>query len=96
MKRFTAALLGLVLAYGSGMALAGPIEEVVRLGAARLQAFQDSNADAYAAAFAGNGVLQSSFSPFRIEGKEAIRAYFGELACDTDVGLGHGASKSMG
>ena len=42
----------------------------------RLQALLDGNVDGYVAAYADNAVFQSSFTPFRIEGKEAIRAYF--------------------
>jgi uncharacterized protein (TIGR02246 family) len=79
MNRFIAAFLGLVVLHLAGPASAGPLEEVAQLAAARGQAFQDGNADAYSADFADNAVLQSSFSPFRIEGKAAIKAYFVEL-----------------
>jgi uncharacterized protein (TIGR02246 family) len=57
----------------------GPVEEVNEIAKPRQQAFAQGNVDALTAAFADNAVLQSSFSPFRIEGKEAIRAYFGQL-----------------
>jgi uncharacterized protein (TIGR02246 family) len=58
---------------------AGPAEEVAQIAGPRLQAFQDGNLDAYVAAYADNAVVQSSLSPFRIEGKEPIRAYLAEL-----------------
>jgi uncharacterized protein (TIGR02246 family) len=57
---------------------AGPAEEVARIAAARFQAFEDGSVDGYTANFADNAVLTSSISAFRIEGKEAIRAYFVE------------------
>lgn len=79
MKRIAAVLLGLVLAHIPILGYSGPAEEVAQLAAGRNQAFRDGNADAYSAPFADNAVLQSSFTPFRIEGKEAIKAYFVEL-----------------
>jgi uncharacterized protein (TIGR02246 family) len=44
-----------------------------------MQAFESGNLEAWMAAFADNAVLHSFLSPFRIEGKEAIRAHFAEL-----------------
>ena len=61
------------------LAWAGPAEEVGQVAGPRQQAFQQGNVDSFTAAFADNAVLQSSFSPFRIEGKEAIRAYAAQL-----------------
>lgn len=58
---------------------AGPIEEVAEIARPRLQAFEQGSVDAFTAAFADNAVLHSSFSPFRIEGKEAIRGYAANL-----------------
>ena len=58
---------------------AGPVEEVAQIAGPRLQALQDGNLDAYTAAFADDAVFQSSLSAFRIEGRDAIRAYFAEL-----------------
>lgn len=58
---------------------AGPAEEVSQIGAPRQQAFQQGNVETYTAAFADNAVFQSSLTPFRIEGKEAIRAFFTQL-----------------
>lgn len=79
MKRTAAVLLGLFLAHIPILGYSGPAEEVAQLVAGRNQAFREGNAEAYSAAFADNAVLQSSFTPFRIEGKEAIKAYFVEL-----------------
>lgn len=58
---------------------AGPVEEVAQIAGPRLQLLQDGNVDAYTAAYADNAVLNSSFSPFRIEGKAAIKAYVADL-----------------
>lgn len=79
MKRFIALLMGLTSACLASSAWPGPLEEVAQISAGRSQAFREGNAEAYVAAFADNGVLQSSFSPFRIEGRDAIKAYAAEL-----------------
>lgn len=79
MNRHIAVVLFLAFLQSVGLAWAGPAEDVAQIAASRGQAFQDGNAEAYAAAFADNAVLQSSFSPFRIEGKEAVKGYFVEL-----------------
>ena len=79
MKRLVATLSALLLMGMAVEALAGPAEEVAQIAAPRLQALMDGNVDAYAAAYADNAVFQSSFSPFRIEGREAIRMFFAEL-----------------
>jgi uncharacterized protein (TIGR02246 family) len=79
MKRIMDAVFFLAL-MGIGVAAwAGPAEEVAQLSAPRLQALLDGNVDGYVAAFADNAVFHSSFTPFRIEGKEAIRAFFNGL-----------------
>ena len=79
MKRSIAALCALILVVLAAEIWAGPVEEVTQIAGPRLKAFQDGDVDAYTAAFADNAVLNSSFSAFRIEGKEAIRAYITEL-----------------
>jgi uncharacterized protein (TIGR02246 family) len=68
-----------VLVLFAPVAGAGPAEEVAEVSRPRLQYLKEGNAEAYSAAYADNAVFHSSFSPFRIEGKEAIRAYFTEL-----------------
>ena len=79
MTRLIATLGMLILAGVSAMTWAGPAEEVTQLAAPRGQAFEQGNLDAFTAAFADNAVLQSFLSPFRIEGKDAIRAHYAEL-----------------
>ena len=79
MQRFIAALSTLLLMAFVSQAWAGPAEEVAPLAAARGQAFEEGIVDAYAADVAENGVLTSSLSAFRIEGKAAIRAFYVEL-----------------
>lgn len=68
------ALLG-----ASGVGLAGPAEEVAELSAPRLEHLERGDVAAYTAAFADNAVFHSALSPFRIEGKAAIRAQFAQL-----------------
>ena len=76
MKRFMVGIFFLVL-MGVGVSVrAGPAEEVAQISGPRLQALLDGNVDAYVAAYADNAVFHSSFSPFRIEGKDAIRTFF--------------------
>ena len=79
MKRSIALLSTLILVGFAPGVWAGPAEEVAQIAGPRLQAFQEGNLDAYTAAYADNAIIQSSLSPFRIEGKEAIRAYLTEL-----------------
>ena len=79
MTRFIAILFTSIVTLFATPVWAGPIEEVAQIAAPRQQAFQQGNAENFAAAFADNAVLLSSFSPFRIEGKDAIRVYFTQL-----------------
>jgi len=79
MKRIIATLSTLILVSIAAEAWAGPVEEVAQIAGPRLKAFQEGDLDAYTAALADNAVVNSSSSAFRIEGKEAIRAYFTEL-----------------
>jgi uncharacterized protein (TIGR02246 family) len=79
MKRSIATLCALISVVLAAEVWAGPVEEVTQIAAPRLKALQEGDVDAYTAAFADNAVLNSSLSAFRIEGKEAIRAYFTEL-----------------
>ena len=79
MKRRIAALCLSILLTSGVSAWAGPVEDVAQISGPRLQALLDGNVDAYTAAYADNAVFHSSFTPFRIEGKEAIRAFFSGL-----------------
>jgi uncharacterized protein (TIGR02246 family) len=76
MKRVMPVLIFLVLSAPGIASWAGPAEDVAQMSAPRLQAFLDGNVDGYVAAYADNAVFHSSFTPLRIEGKEAIRAFF--------------------
>ena len=79
MKQRIAALCFSILLTSGISAWAGPVEDVAQISGPRLQALLDGNVDAYTAAYADNAVFHSSFTPFRIEGKEAIRAFFSGL-----------------
>jgi len=79
MKQSITALCALMLVALAAEVWAGPVEEVAQIAGPRLKAFQEGDVDAYAAALADNAVVNSSSSAFRIEGKEAIRAYFTEF-----------------
>jgi uncharacterized protein (TIGR02246 family) len=79
MQRFLAVLSTLMLMGLVSVAWAGPAEEVAQISAARGQAFEEGNADAYAESLADNAMLTSSLSAFRIEGKAAIRAFYVEM-----------------
>jgi uncharacterized protein (TIGR02246 family) len=79
MQRSIATLSALILVGVGTAAWAGPAEEVAQIAAPRMQAFEDGNLEAWMAAFADNAVLQAFMSPYRIEGKDAIRAHFAEL-----------------
>lgn len=58
-------------------AWSGPAEdEIARIGDERSQLFNDGNLDAFTAAFADNAVYTAPGAPFRVEGKDAIRAAF--------------------
>jgi uncharacterized protein (TIGR02246 family) len=79
MKRLICTMAAAGLACLFSQVSAGPVEEVAQIAAPRVQALQDGNLDAYTAAYSDNAVFQSSLSAFRIEGKQAIRAYFEEI-----------------
>jgi len=72
-------LSALVFVGWAASPLAAPVEEVAQIAGPRNQMFEEGNADALVSAFADNAVLTSSLSGYRIEGKEAIRAYFTRL-----------------
>jgi len=71
--RSTLALITFCLA---SHAWAGPVEEVAEIATPRMKALAEGNVDAWTAAYADNAVLQAFSSPLRLEGKEAIKAYF--------------------
>jgi len=79
MKQSIAAFCTLILAVFAADIWAGPVEEVAQIAGPRLKAFHEGDLDGFTAAFADNAVVNASSSAFRIEGKEAIRAYFTEF-----------------
>jgi uncharacterized protein (TIGR02246 family) len=79
MKRSVATLCAVLVLGFAASVKAGPAEEVAQIAGARGAAFESGNLDAWMAAFADNAVLQAFMSPFRVEGKDAIRAHFAQL-----------------
>lgn len=79
MKRFIAETALVVLLGASAPCWAGPAEEVAQISAPRLKALFAGDVEAYVDAYADDAVFYSSFSSFRIEGKDAIRAFFSQL-----------------
>ena len=79
MKRSIATFCALISVVLAAEVWAGPVEEVAQIAGPRLKAFHEGDLDAFTAAFADNAVVNASSSAFRIEGKEAIRAYFTEF-----------------
>ncbi len=76
MKR-PAWVLFLFLVFGMAPAAwAGPAEEAAQMAEQWMKAFHEGNAEALSALYAPDAVYYSSFSPFRVEGREAIRALF--------------------
>ena len=73
MQRFIAALSIFLLMGFVSSSMAGPAEEVAKLATARGQAFEEGMVDRYVAYIAENGVLTSSLSALRIEGKAAYK-----------------------
>ena len=70
----------LFLLFGiASVAWAGAEEEIAQVRQQRLQAFNGGNLEAFMATWADNGVVTTALAPFRIEGKEAIQAYYAGL-----------------
>lgn len=79
MKHFSCLFVLLLLLGLAPAAWAGPAEEIAAIGLERAKAFREGNLEAWMAAVADNAVWTSALRPFRIEGKEAIRAHFADL-----------------
>jgi hypothetical protein len=70
-------LLALCLVLGaSPPANAGAAEEIAQLMRELDQTFNEGNLEAYMALYADNAVFAPPNVPFRIEGKDALRAYY--------------------
>ena len=76
MKRMMSVFVLLLLLATVAPAWAGPAEEVGALIQQRSKIFSEGNIDAWMAAYADNAILTSLTNPFRIEGKDAIRAFY--------------------
>lgn len=63
----------------SSTAPSGDRDEIIRVATAREQALQSGDLDALMAWFADDAVLTVPASPTRIEGKNALRAYYANL-----------------
>jgi uncharacterized protein (TIGR02246 family) len=61
---------------GLGTAQAGPVEEIDQLMQQLDRTFNEGNLDAYMAPYAENAVFAPPNVPFRIEGKNDLRAYY--------------------
>ena len=73
------ALLGLLASFlFTAPSLADPLKEIAEVAAPRAKAYSAGDVDGWTGAFADNAVFFGSFSPFRVEGKPAIRAAFSE------------------
>ena len=57
---------------------ADPLKEIAEVAGPRAKAYSAGDVDGWTGAYADNAVFFGSFSPFRVEGKPAIRAAFGE------------------
>jgi uncharacterized protein (TIGR02246 family) len=76
MKRMISLLAVFLLLNASPLAWAGPEDEIARLLQQLDQAFNEGNLEAYMAPYADQAVFTPPNVPFRIEGKQAIRAYY--------------------
>ena len=76
MKLFTYSLVVLLLAGVAPAASAGAAEDVVETLRLRGHMFSEGNMDAWMAGFTDDAVITTSLVPFRMEGKEAIQAYY--------------------
>jgi uncharacterized protein (TIGR02246 family) len=79
MKRLSCVITLLVLFGMAPAAWAGPAEEIAEIGRERAKAYRAGNLDAWMLAFADDAVFQSGLVPFRLDGKEAIRAHYAAL-----------------
>ncbi len=79
MKRSTWLSVFLVLCGMATLAWAGPAEEIAQLDQQAVQAINEGNLDGIMALYADDAVLIPGGSPFRIDGKEAIRSFYAGL-----------------
>lgn len=75
-RPFVWLLAALILLGVASTVSAGAHDEVARVIEAREQALHDGNLEAFMAWFAEDAAVTASASPFRIEGKDALKAYY--------------------
>ena len=78
-RPFVWLLAALILLGVASTASAGAHDEVLQVAAAREQAVHDGNLEAFMAWFAEDAAVTPPASPFRIEGKDALKAYYAGL-----------------
>ena len=76
MKQLKSLLIVLFVSALASSVWAGPVEEVAAVGKQRGQAFNEGNIEAFMATWADDAVYTPPRSPFRIEGKNAIKAFY--------------------
>src|SRR5260370_39282619 len=68
-----------IMLVGVSPASAGPQDEVAQDVATRVKAFNEGNLEAFMSTVAQDSAVTPPASPFRIEGKDAISAYYAGL-----------------
>ena len=76
MKRQPYVIVFILILGLTAIAWAGAQEAVDQSFTQRLQAIHEGNVEAAVAAFAEDATMTPSGSPFRIEGRDAIRTYY--------------------
>ncbi len=72
-------LTGLIMLGVASTASAAAQDEVAQVIATRVQAFNEGNLEAFMSTVAQDSAVTPPASPFRIEGKDAISAYYAGL-----------------
>lgn len=78
MNRVLALLSWITLFPAAALAQSDVLKELAQIAAGRVKAYEQGDANAWAATYAENAVFHAGESPFRMEGRNAIRAYFAE------------------
>lgn len=72
-------IIGSLLLGGIPISWAGPAEDSAQLGDQWIQAFNEGNIEAIANMYARDASFYSFLNPFRLEGREALRAMYAGL-----------------
>jgi uncharacterized protein (TIGR02246 family) len=76
MRRLACGMFFFLLLGGAPAAWAGPAEEAAQILHQWVQAYHQGNAEAVGGLYAPDAVFISALSPFRVEGRDAIRAAY--------------------